>query len=199
MSRRENSLNDCRIVFVDEVFKIERPGEGGPVAEHPLRRELGSCPRLPPGGGGGLWRPARGDPGPRVQGRAGRPASTARTTRARPAACAPATCAAASRTPTSSCCATSATWPSTPTASARPSAACPRRTSGERRRGRRAGLAGARAVCRLASARGAVTGTGRGTVLSSGVARASRSLRGRSPCRQGAGGRGVAPPQSRPR
>ncbi|XP_004688931.1 PREDICTED: E3 ubiquitin-protein ligase UHRF1 [Condylura cristata] len=37
-------LNDCRIVFVDEVFKIERPGEGSPVVENPLRRKSGpSC------------------------------------------------------------------------------------------------------------------------------------------------------------
>ncbi|XP_004632820.1 E3 ubiquitin-protein ligase UHRF1 [Octodon degus] len=40
----DNSLNDCRIVFVDEVFKIERPGEGPPVVENPMRRKSGpSC------------------------------------------------------------------------------------------------------------------------------------------------------------
>ncbi|XP_029772311.1 E3 ubiquitin-protein ligase UHRF1 [Suricata suricatta] len=40
----ENSLNDCRIIFVDEVFKIERPGEGSPVVENPMRRKSGpSC------------------------------------------------------------------------------------------------------------------------------------------------------------
>lgn len=39
---------------MDEVFKIERPGEGGPVAEHPLRSELASCPRLLRRGVGGL-------------------------------------------------------------------------------------------------------------------------------------------------
>lgn len=50
---RENSLNDCRIIFVDEVFKIERPGEGGPVAEHPLRSEWGSRLRLSRRGGVG--------------------------------------------------------------------------------------------------------------------------------------------------
>ncbi|XP_027625411.1 E3 ubiquitin-protein ligase UHRF1 [Tupaia chinensis] len=37
----DDSLNDCRIIFVDEVFKIERPGEGSPVVENPLRRECG--------------------------------------------------------------------------------------------------------------------------------------------------------------
>lgn len=37
-------LNDCRILFVDEVFKIERPGEGSPMVENPLRRKSGpSC------------------------------------------------------------------------------------------------------------------------------------------------------------
>ncbi|XP_037361032.1 E3 ubiquitin-protein ligase UHRF1 isoform X1 [Talpa occidentalis] len=37
-------LNDCRVIFVDEVFKIERPGEGSPVVENPLRRKSGpSC------------------------------------------------------------------------------------------------------------------------------------------------------------
>ncbi|XP_047388500.1 E3 ubiquitin-protein ligase UHRF1 [Sciurus carolinensis] len=39
-----DALNDCRIVFVDEVFKIERPGEGSPVVESPMRRKSGpSC------------------------------------------------------------------------------------------------------------------------------------------------------------
>ncbi|KAM5237840.1 LOW QUALITY PROTEIN: E3 ubiquitin-protein ligase UHRF1 [Ctenodactylus gundi] len=39
-----DSLNDCRIIFVDEVFKIERPGEGPPVVENPMRRKSGpSC------------------------------------------------------------------------------------------------------------------------------------------------------------
>uniref|UniRef100_A0A8C7ATT2 E3 ubiquitin-protein ligase UHRF n=1 Tax=Neovison vison TaxID=452646 RepID=A0A8C7ATT2_NEOVI len=38
------SLNDCRIIFVDEVFKIELPGEGSPVVENPMRRKSGpSC------------------------------------------------------------------------------------------------------------------------------------------------------------
>ncbi|XP_006868973.1 PREDICTED: E3 ubiquitin-protein ligase UHRF1 [Chrysochloris asiatica] len=40
----DDSLNDCRIIFVDEVFKIERPGEGSPVVENPMRRKSGpSC------------------------------------------------------------------------------------------------------------------------------------------------------------
>ncbi|XP_048197885.1 E3 ubiquitin-protein ligase UHRF1 isoform X2 [Perognathus longimembris pacificus] len=40
----DNSLNDCRIIFVDEIFKIERPGEGSPMVENPLRRKSGpSC------------------------------------------------------------------------------------------------------------------------------------------------------------
>lgn len=39
-SCRGDSLNDCRIVFVDEVFKIERPGEGNPMVENPMRSEF---------------------------------------------------------------------------------------------------------------------------------------------------------------
>ncbi|XP_004378497.1 E3 ubiquitin-protein ligase UHRF1 [Trichechus manatus latirostris] len=40
----DDSINDCRIIFVDEVFKIERPGEGSPVVENPIRRKSGpSC------------------------------------------------------------------------------------------------------------------------------------------------------------
>ncbi|XP_032484079.1 E3 ubiquitin-protein ligase UHRF1 isoform X1 [Phocoena sinus] len=40
----DDSLNDCRIIFVDEVFKIERPGEGNPMVENPTRRKSGpSC------------------------------------------------------------------------------------------------------------------------------------------------------------
>uniref|UniRef100_A0A8D2DLS8 E3 ubiquitin-protein ligase UHRF n=1 Tax=Sciurus vulgaris TaxID=55149 RepID=A0A8D2DLS8_SCIVU len=39
-----DALNDCRIVFVDEVFKIEHPGEGSPVVGSPMRRKSGpSC------------------------------------------------------------------------------------------------------------------------------------------------------------
>lgn len=36
----DDSLNDCRIIFVDEVFKIERPGEGSPMVDNPMRREF---------------------------------------------------------------------------------------------------------------------------------------------------------------
>ncbi|XP_010633102.1 E3 ubiquitin-protein ligase UHRF1 isoform X1 [Fukomys damarensis] len=40
----DHSLHNCRIVFVDEVFKIERPGEGPPAVESPMRRKSGpSC------------------------------------------------------------------------------------------------------------------------------------------------------------
>ncbi|XP_017702724.1 PREDICTED: E3 ubiquitin-protein ligase UHRF1 isoform X4 [Rhinopithecus bieti] len=40
----DDSLNDCRIIFVDEVFKIERPGEGSPMVDNPMRRKSGpSC------------------------------------------------------------------------------------------------------------------------------------------------------------
>uniref|UniRef100_A0A8C5KNB7 E3 ubiquitin-protein ligase UHRF n=1 Tax=Jaculus jaculus TaxID=51337 RepID=A0A8C5KNB7_JACJA len=39
-----DSLNNCRIIFVDEVFKIEHPGEGSPLLEDPTRRKSGpSC------------------------------------------------------------------------------------------------------------------------------------------------------------
>ncbi|KAK1342856.1 hypothetical protein QTO34_015623 [Cnephaeus nilssonii] len=33
------SLSNCRIMFVDEVFKIERPGEGSPMVENPVKRK----------------------------------------------------------------------------------------------------------------------------------------------------------------
>lgn len=33
------SLSNCRIMFVDEVFKIERPGEGTPMVENPVKRK----------------------------------------------------------------------------------------------------------------------------------------------------------------
>ncbi|KAB1259333.1 E3 ubiquitin-protein ligase UHRF1 [Camelus dromedarius] len=40
----DHSIDDCRIAFVDEIFKIERPGEGSPVVENPMRRKSGpSC------------------------------------------------------------------------------------------------------------------------------------------------------------
>ncbi|XP_060037941.1 E3 ubiquitin-protein ligase UHRF1 isoform X2 [Erinaceus europaeus] len=39
-------INNCRILFVDEVFKIERSGETTPVVDNPLRRKSGpSCRR----------------------------------------------------------------------------------------------------------------------------------------------------------
>lgn len=102
------------------------------MVENPTRSEFRSRPSAVGGQGarrGGVLPELT--PSSRVQGRAGPPASTARTTSGSRAACAPATCAGASRTPTSSCCATSATWPSTRTACARRSAASPPRRSGE--------------------------------------------------------------------
>uniref|UniRef100_A0A8C5V5P9 E3 ubiquitin-protein ligase UHRF n=1 Tax=Microcebus murinus TaxID=30608 RepID=A0A8C5V5P9_MICMU len=40
----DGSLDNCRIFFVDEVFKIEFPGEGSPMVENPTRRKSGpSC------------------------------------------------------------------------------------------------------------------------------------------------------------
>ncbi|XP_072873177.1 E3 ubiquitin-protein ligase UHRF1-like [Chlorocebus sabaeus] len=41
----DDSLNDCRIIFVDEVFKIERPrAKGSPMVDNPMRRKSGpSC------------------------------------------------------------------------------------------------------------------------------------------------------------
>ncbi|XP_072457976.1 E3 ubiquitin-protein ligase UHRF1 isoform X2 [Notamacropus eugenii] len=37
-----DSLNDCRITFVDEVYKIEEPGSASPVGlENPLKRQSG--------------------------------------------------------------------------------------------------------------------------------------------------------------
>uniref|UniRef100_H0XYV4 E3 ubiquitin-protein ligase UHRF n=1 Tax=Otolemur garnettii TaxID=30611 RepID=H0XYV4_OTOGA len=40
---RGDSLDHCRIVFVDDVFKIELPGERGPMVENPMRRKSGTC------------------------------------------------------------------------------------------------------------------------------------------------------------
>ncbi|KAB0396919.1 hypothetical protein E2I00_009834, partial [Balaenoptera physalus] len=77
----DDSLNDCRIIFVDEVFKIERPGEGNPMVENPTRSEFRSRPSAVGGQGarrGGVVPELT--PSSRVQGRAGPPASTARTT-----------------------------------------------------------------------------------------------------------------------
>ncbi|XP_045445065.1 E3 ubiquitin-protein ligase UHRF1 isoform X2 [Pipistrellus kuhlii] len=39
ISLGSGSLSNCRIVFVDEVFKIERPGEGSPMIENPVKRK----------------------------------------------------------------------------------------------------------------------------------------------------------------
>ncbi|VFV37462.1 e3 ubiquitin-protein ligase uhrf1 [Lynx pardinus] len=55
----DDSLNDCRIIFVDEVFKIERPGEGSPVVENPMRKRSGTRGTFPP-------CPARWGRSPRV-------------------------------------------------------------------------------------------------------------------------------------
>ncbi|CAK6445601.1 unnamed protein product [Pipistrellus nathusii] len=39
ISLGSGSLSNCRIMFVDEVFKIERPGEGSPMVENPVKRK----------------------------------------------------------------------------------------------------------------------------------------------------------------
>ncbi|XP_075401343.1 E3 ubiquitin-protein ligase UHRF1 isoform X2 [Tenrec ecaudatus] len=40
----DHAIDDCRIIFVNEIYKIERPGEGTPVVENPLPRKSGpSC------------------------------------------------------------------------------------------------------------------------------------------------------------
>ncbi|XP_012863103.1 E3 ubiquitin-protein ligase UHRF1 [Echinops telfairi] len=40
----DHSIDDCRIIFVNEIYKIERPGESTPVVENPLPRKSGpSC------------------------------------------------------------------------------------------------------------------------------------------------------------
>ncbi|XP_019368979.1 PREDICTED: E3 ubiquitin-protein ligase UHRF1 [Gavialis gangeticus] len=36
-----DSLNDCRITFVDEIYKIEEPGSASPVSASPLKRQSG--------------------------------------------------------------------------------------------------------------------------------------------------------------
>lgn len=38
---------------MDEVFKIDRPGEGDPVVENPVRSEFWPCPSGPAARGGG--------------------------------------------------------------------------------------------------------------------------------------------------
>ncbi|XP_007460790.1 PREDICTED: E3 ubiquitin-protein ligase UHRF1 [Lipotes vexillifer] len=55
----DDSLNDCRIIFVDEVFKIERPGEGNPMVENPTRSEFRSRPSAVGGQGARCGRPCR--------------------------------------------------------------------------------------------------------------------------------------------
>uniref|UniRef100_A0A8W4FR44 E3 ubiquitin-protein ligase UHRF n=1 Tax=Sus scrofa TaxID=9823 RepID=A0A8W4FR44_PIG len=55
----DDSLNDCRIIFVDEVFKIERPGEGSPLVETPVRTD----PTLPcPGKSGPTCKHCKDNP-----------------------------------------------------------------------------------------------------------------------------------------
>lgn len=34
-----DSLNDCRITLVDEIYKIEEPGSACPISASPLKRE----------------------------------------------------------------------------------------------------------------------------------------------------------------
>jgi len=34
-----DSLNDCRIIFVDDIYKIEEPGSVCPISARPLKRE----------------------------------------------------------------------------------------------------------------------------------------------------------------
>ncbi|XP_074834746.1 E3 ubiquitin-protein ligase UHRF1 isoform X1 [Carettochelys insculpta] len=36
-----DSLNDCRIIFVDEIYKIEEPGSANPAISNPLKRQSG--------------------------------------------------------------------------------------------------------------------------------------------------------------
>ncbi|TFK00154.1 ubiquitin/ISG15-conjugating enzyme E2 L6 [Platysternon megacephalum] len=36
-----DSLNDCRIIFVDEIYKIEEPGSVSPASTSPLKRQSG--------------------------------------------------------------------------------------------------------------------------------------------------------------
>uniref|UniRef100_A0A8C8RYH5 E3 ubiquitin-protein ligase UHRF n=1 Tax=Pelusios castaneus TaxID=367368 RepID=A0A8C8RYH5_9SAUR len=36
-----DSLNDCRIIFVDEIYKIEEPGSVSPTSTSPLKRQSG--------------------------------------------------------------------------------------------------------------------------------------------------------------
>lgn len=42
--RNDSQLNNCRIVFVDEVFMIELPNERSPLIASPSQREFWSGP-----------------------------------------------------------------------------------------------------------------------------------------------------------
>lgn len=42
--RNDSQLDNCRIIFVDEVFKIELPNERSPLISSPSQRESWSGP-----------------------------------------------------------------------------------------------------------------------------------------------------------
>lgn len=132
--RNDSQLNDCRIMFVDEVFKIEPPNERSPLIEGLLQCECWSGPEHTRVGGsrprwhGGPLQPLLPSG---KQGRAARPASTARMTRTNRVASVPATCAAGGRLLRSRFCVTSVTWPSTCTVCSHSSPASPPSPNGE--------------------------------------------------------------------
>lgn len=132
--RNDSQLNNCRLMFVDEVFKIELPNERSPLIGNPSQREYWSGPEHAWVGGwqtrwhGGLLQPLLPSG---KQGRAARPASTARTTRTNCVASVPAMCAVGVRLLRSRCCVTSVTWPSTCTACSHRLLASPLSLSGE--------------------------------------------------------------------
>lgn len=152
-----DSLNDCTIILVDEIYKIEEPGTASPISAGTPKRECGvellhvcpslccpascvcgdqrfqsprTCPAVPPlAVSSGCWRSVS-----RVcvcpQDRVDLCARPARTTQTRPAGCVLVTSVGGSRTRTSSSCVTSVTWPSTSTACSPPSAGSQTRTGG---------------------------------------------------------------------
>lgn len=155
-----DSLNDCTIILVDEIYKIEEPGTASPISAGTPKRECGvellhvcpslccpascvcgdqrfqspsTCPAVPPLAiSRGWWHSVS-----RVcvcpQDRVALCARPARTTQTRPAGSVLVTSVGGSRTQTSSSCVTSVTWPSTSTACSLPSAGSQTRTgrSGE--------------------------------------------------------------------
>lgn len=152
-----DSLNDCTIILVDEIYKIEEPGTASPISSGTPKREcfmeflarlsylVLSCQLSL--WGSKLWELQDTFLGASLtistgswpwlsvfcvcpQDRVAPCVKPARTTPTRPAGSVPVTSVGENRTQTSSWCVTSVTWPSTSTAWTLPSAGSPMRTGG---------------------------------------------------------------------